>query len=182
MEDRMDVPGGWEGEDDIVGREDLGNGKRSKPLPVQLLDRPVRLDVLSLEIHLVPHLVGRWLLGPSVVVGGHVLGRSLEGRLGLVLCSLPLSDEVVGGLVGCGTPWFDSHARILASVQLEGGVARARVDMVVVGKLTDGGPLGPVILAMVDKGPKVLLNLLVDSLCLNICLRMVGSRWRSLDV
>ena len=64
----------------------------------------------------------------------------------------------------------------------EGRVTSGRLDLVVVGELSKRQPLSPVILVVVDEDAQVLLNLLVDALCLSISLGVVGHRWIPLNV
>ncbi len=46
----------------------------------------------------------------------------------------------------------------------------------------EGEPFGPVILKVVDEDPEILLNFLVDSFSLSICLWVVGSGYVCLDL
>lgn len=53
--------------------------------------------------------------------------------------------------------------------------------MIVVAELLDGEPFCPICLAIIDVDPEVRLNLLVEPLCLSVCLRVAGGRGIVLD-
>ena len=57
-----------------------------------------------------------------------------------------------------------------------------RLNLVVVGELSQRQPLSPVILVMVDEDAQVLLNFLIDALCLAIGLGVVCRRWVPFNV
>jgi hypothetical protein len=63
---------------------------------------------------------------------------------------------------------------MLAPVQVEWCLVCATVNFIVVAELSQGKPLRPVILSIIDEEAKVLFNLLVKSLCLTIGLWVIG--------
>ena len=69
---------------------------------------------------------------------------------------------------------FGAHARVSTSVHRERRQLRGRVDVVVVGKLSRGKELVPVVLAIVAPLAKVGLDLYIDSFRLAVCLGVVG--------
>ncbi len=71
---------------------------------------------------------------------------------------------------------------VIAIVDLKGAFTGGGVYAVVVSEGHEGEPFHPVILEMVDKDSEVFFNLLVDSFCLSICLRVIGGRCICLDL
>ena len=72
--------------------------------------------------------------------------------------------------------WFEAHVGMSACVQHEWGLACGRMDMVVILELSHGKEIIPIILPFIHKEMKVLLQLLVDTFSLAICLGVIGSR------
>ena len=64
---------------------------------------------------------------------------------------------------------------MLASIHQEWGCTNGRVNRVVVGKLSDGEPILPIILLVIDEDSEVLLNILVNLFGLAISLGVIGS-------
>ncbi len=56
------------------------------------------------------------------------------------------------------------------------------MNSVIVCEFGEGEPVAPVGLSVVDEDPEILLNLLVYSFCLAVCLRMEGGRHVHRDV
>ena len=77
--------------------------------------------------------------------------------------------------------WFESHVQMLICVQQEWCLLGAGVDVVIVLELRHWKELIPVILTLIYKDSEVLLQLLVDALCLSICLWVVSSSCRQCD-
>jgi len=55
------------------------------------------------------------------------------------------------------------------------------MDAIIVTEFSDGYPVGPVILSVVDKDLEVGFNLLVDLFGLAICLRVISGRGHGFD-
>ncbi len=60
--------------------------------------------------------------------------------------------------------------------------AGSAMDSVVVHEFCEWQPISPVVLSIVNKDSEIFFNLLVNSFCLAVCLRMPGSRSIRRDV
>ncbi len=72
--------------------------------------------------------------------------------------------------------------RVSAIQNHEQAFACGAVDPVVMRELCERQPIGPIVLSVVNKDAEVLLDLLVNSFGLAICLRMPGGRCVGHDV
>ena len=72
------------------------------------------------------------------------------------------------------TNGFKPESWVLTGVEHEWGGLSWSMDSVVIGKLGNQNPVIPVILSLVNKEAKELLNFLVDALDLAVCLQVVG--------
>ena len=70
---------------------------------------------------------------------------------------------------------FESHTRYSACIQEEGDVLCCGVDVIVILKLCTGEEIVPIVLPLVNKETKELLQFLVDPLHLSISLGVVCS-------
>ena len=84
-------------------------------------------------------------------------------------------------LQSCFSNWFYSKPQVLSIVKHEGSHLGGGVDSIVVCKLSKGDSFVPIILMLVDKQSQILLNLLVDTFCLTICLWVISCRGCGLD-
>jgi hypothetical protein len=104
----------------------------------------------------------------SIIEVGHVFCGFLQCGLGFIHGFPHVGDEVRCSFDHSGADRLSAKVGVLPGVKSEWSLTGGRVDSVVVGKFCNGEPLHPVILVMVDEDAEVLLDLLVDLLCLSI--------------
>ena len=114
------------------------------------------------------------VLAVSVIVPGHLISSMGEGSFCLFLHLCHAGHKGIGCFDGGGAGEFGAQAGVLACVEFEGGVVGGSVDVVIVCKLGNWQPVGPIVLVVVNEHTEVGLNFLVDMLCLAIGLWMVG--------
>ncbi len=133
------------------------------------------------------------LVADLVVVGCHLLfvilslhiGRSLLKRvLRLSMNVAHRRHEFLCCWIGDGIVirGIGDETRVLSVQHHERVLASSAVDPVVVRKLCEWEPIGPVVLSIVNEDLEVFLDLLVNSFGLTICLRMESGRCVGRDV
>jgi hypothetical protein len=113
----------------------------------------------------------------SLVVVAFLVILGLDnGSPGFLVCLAHPLYELIYPL---DSGWLDTqlkaHAGMAPSVEEEGCLLSRGVDCIVVRKLGRREKLIPVVVALINKEPKINLQLLVDTLCLTIGLWMVSS-------
>ena len=117
-------------------------------------------------------------LSPTLYLGivkpGHVVSCLDQCGPCLVGCSSHPGCEIVQGFESGLTNGFKSKLWVLTGVEHEWGGLSRSVDAVVIGRLGNLNPVIPVVLSLVHKEAKELLNFLVNVLGLAVCLRVVS--------
>ena len=93
--------------------------------------------------------------------------------LGLIPDPLHGSHKRIDGDISGNPPRGDPIMGVIPMVDKEGGVAERRLNLVIVRELSQGEPFRPNGLVVINENAQVLLDLLVDSFRLPICLRVV---------
>jgi hypothetical protein len=177
MESVMKVPIRRQGQlEDDVG-DFLDNGKRTSAENIEFLRRTASFKVLSTEPDFVTD-VELWREAPMrVSILLHEGSRFRESdRSGLAS-----REKMVMEIGGCrnilkGRRRMTRDTRMEAIKEEERGEICRRVNPVVIGKLSGGEPIGPVVLDKSGPETKIGLKITVDTFSLAISLGMISSR------
>ena len=91
------------------------------------------------------------MLAVSVIVPGHLIGGVGEGGFCLFLHLCHVGHKGIGCFNGGGAGELGAHAGVLACVKFKGGAVGGSVDVVIVCKLGNQQPVGPIVLAVVNE-------------------------------
>ena len=105
----------------------------------------------------------------------------IKSRSSIFSSTLHLVKEGICRFVVCCATNLGTPPGMLSSIEEEWCLLCHRMFPVIVTELGYRQPFGPIILSLIDEDAKVLLDILVHSLCLSISSRMKGGRSILLD-
>src|SRR5882724_5777869 len=181
MEDVMhSLHGERKPEAESMRRDLLNDGKGTGLLEIKFLGRASSLQIARIEPYLISDSEGQ-KSGTSGFSTGLILSA---GDLELLM-EEPLDISQTLGQLLSGTRGNrvvgDFQTRVITFICEEGSEVHGRVGSVVIGELRQRQKVIPIVLVIVDIDPQVLLQDLIQVLCLTISLRTISGREVPLD-
>lgn len=134
------------------------------------------VEISRVKPDLVTWLEVRVISGVPVMILLHAFLGFSHGGLCIVTSLVQVREEGLHVGVGRGGVGGGADARMSTSLEEEGGIARGRVETIVVRELGQSEPLRPVVLIAVAVNPEERFDFLVHSLGLAVGLRVPGRR------